>query len=134
MGWIITLAQSANLGSDCAIPMPGNAPARSIEDLTVAEPGEDLAQLAVDAMPQVPSIKNAIDQLTADLAAFCIDQLESTLIMGNEEYQAAGTNHLEDELQVRFKTQIIYDNIPMLGPFRMQRSWQRGHRLQKHIQ
>jgi len=54
------LAQSANLGSNGAIPTPGNAPARSVVDLTVAKPEEDLAQLAVDAVPQVPSIDNAM--------------------------------------------------------------------------
>ena len=99
------LAQSANPGSDGAVPAPGNAPTRSVIDLTVAEPEEDLARPAVDAVPQVPSIDNAIDQLTANLAAFCIDQLESALILGNEEHQVGGTNRLEDDLQVRFTTQ-----------------------------
>jgi len=94
----------------------------TIVDLTVAEPEKDLAQLAVDAVPQVPSINNAIDQLTADLAAFCIDRLVSALILGNEEHQVGGMNRLEDDLQVRFKTQGIDNNIPMLGPFRTQRS------------
>jgi hypothetical protein len=88
-------------------------------DITLDELDEDLAHLAADiAQPQAPpSIDNAIDQLTVDLATFCLDHLERSVILSKDEM--ASTNNLEVELQVRFKLQSI-DHIPMLNPFRSQ--------------
>jgi hypothetical protein len=95
--------------------MPGNALARSVEDLTAAESEGDLAISAADVIPShVPD--DAIDQLTADLAAFCFDRLEGSVMSGNEgpnQVTVAGANDVEDELQVRFKSYSV-DNIPMV--------------------
>jgi len=116
---------SAQSRSDGAVPGPGDAPARSVEDLTAAGPEEDLAGSAEDDIPpHVPD--DAIDQLTADLAAFCFDRLESGVVLGNEGHELAGTNNLEDELQVRFKSQRVdKTRILMLDPFRLRRAWWR---------
>ena len=86
---------------------------------------DDLAGSAEDVIPShVPD--DAIDQLTADLAAFCFDQLESSVILGNEDHELVDTNNLEDELQVRFKSQRVDKTlILMLDPFRLQRAWWR---------
>ena len=87
---------------DCAVPMAGNTPAK---DLIMDGPEDGLAQSVADiALPhRLPSIDNVIDQLTAELAAFCIDQLERSLTLSNEDHEVGDTDDLEDELQVRFK-------------------------------
>lgn len=89
-------ARSSNPRSNGAVSVQG-----SVIDLTLDESVEDLAQLAADiTQPQAPpSIDNAIDQLTTDLAAFCFDHLERSLISSEDE--VASTNNLEVELQVR---------------------------------
>lgn len=84
---------------------------------------EDLAGSAADIIPpHVPD--DAVDQMTADLAAFCIDRLESSVISGNEEHLS--TSNIADELQVRLKLQRV-DSIwiPILDPFRLRRAWWR---------
>ncbi len=97
------LAQPANTGSDCAIPVPGSTLARSIGDLAAARPEEDVARSVVDIAPPhaLPSIEDPVDQLTADLAAFCFDQLERRLTLGDEDREMGGTDEFEGELRVR---------------------------------
>ena len=107
---------SAQSQSDGTVPGPGDAPARFVEDL--AGSAEDVIP------PHVPD--DAIDQLTADLAAFCFDRLESSVILGNEDHELVGTNNLEDKLQVRFKSQRVdKTRILMLDLFRLWRAWWR---------
>lgn len=117
-------------GSDAVVP-PCNALAGAIGDRTVAEPEEDsdLARSEMDIAPP-PFIDSAVDQLTADLAAFCIDELERSLMLPvrNEDHGSGGTEDFERELQVRFISQMI-DKIPISDPFRSPRS-QRGPVLQ----
>ena len=112
-------AQPENIGSDHAVPVPDNVLARPIEDRTAARPEEDLVQAVADNIlpPTPPSADSAMDQLTADLAAFCFDQLERTLTVSNEAYEVGGSNEFEDELRVRFKLQRIY-KIPINDSFR----------------
>ena len=89
--------------SNRAVPVPGNALA---ERPTAGRSEEDLAQSMADLTPPrvLPSVDNAIDQLTADLAAFCIDQLERSATLCTKDRDIGDTNDLEDELQVRFKS------------------------------
>jgi hypothetical protein len=91
--------------TDGAVPGPGDARTGS---------AEDLAGSAVDVIPpHVPD--DAIDQLTADLAAFCFDRLERS---ANEAHNLVSTNNLEDELQVRFELKRVDYRILMLSLFR----------------
>jgi hypothetical protein len=53
----------------------------------------------------LPSIDNAIDQLTADLTAFCFDHWERSVKLGNK---VGGTHDFEDELQVILESQRTY--------------------------
>jgi hypothetical protein len=83
-----TLAQSAadilvQSGEDLAAPC------------TVVQPAADLAVLRPDA-----SIDYAIDQLTAELAAFCFDQLEKSVTSRDGVDLNADTDALENEFQV----------------------------------
>jgi hypothetical protein len=53
-----------------------------------------------------------MDQLTVDLAAFCIDRLEKrmhALPVSNKESEVGCTDLNEDELQVRSKSQKTYE-------------------------
>ena len=95
--------------------MPGSALARSqVIDLTGAESDEDLESVPDSALPHTPpSIDIAMDQLTADLAAFCFNQLERSLTLGNEDHEVGSTNDFEAELQVRSKLQRRRE-IPIL--------------------
>jgi hypothetical protein len=93
------------LESDCVVAVPGKALARSLDDLAVA--GEDPARSVVEMVQRhaLPSIDNAIDQLTADLAAFCFDHWERSVKLGDE---VGGTHDFEDELQVILESQRTY--------------------------
>ena len=115
-------AQPANLRSEHAVPMPDDAVAQSIECLTATRPEEGIAQPVVADSVQpdtLPPINDAIDQLTADLTAFCINDLERSLTLSNEDHEVGGTSDFEDELWVRSKLQSIY-KTPMTNSFR---SW-----------
>ena len=63
---------------------------------------EDLVRSVADIASPSPhtltSIEGAMDQLTADLAALCLDQLERRL--GDEDHDVRGTDEFEGELQV----------------------------------
>jgi hypothetical protein len=70
--------------------------------------------LAADGIPPhiLPSIESAMDQLTVDLAAFCINQLEKrtcALPVSNKEPEVGYTDLNEDKLQVRSKSQKTYE-------------------------
>ena len=88
-------SRSARSWNDGTVPRPGDASTKTVEDLAGSAP--DIIH------PHVPD--DAIDQITADLAAFCIDRLEASVISGNEDHLS--TSNLEDELQVRFKLQRV---------------------------
>ena len=120
------LNQPANIGCNPAVPTPGGALARSqVIDLTGAKSDEDLELVPDSAPPHAPpSIDIAVDQLTADLAAFCFNQLERSLTLGNEDHEVGSTNDFEGKLQVRSKLQRRHD-IPIFDPFRSQRLWHR---------
>lgn len=75
-----------------------------------------------------PSIDNAIDQLTTELATLCLGQLEKSLALGDEIHKVGSIGSFEDELQVRFKLQNTYE-VLMIGSFRWQRLWRRRHVL-----
>jgi len=104
-------AQQDDIRSSHAVPVPDNATAQPTKGPETARPEGDLAH-AVDNkdLPHTPpSIDSAMDQLTADLAAFCFDQLERFLTVSNEGHEVGGPNEFEDKLQVRFKLQMIYE-------------------------
>jgi hypothetical protein len=76
--------------------------ARSLEDLSAARPEEDVARSAADGiLAHVPS---PVDELTAELAKLCLDQLEKHLMLDNEVHEVGGANEFEEELRVRFKS------------------------------
>lgn len=106
-------------GSGAVVPL-GNALARAMGDHTAAEPEEDseVARSEMD-IDLPPFIDSTVEQLTADLAAFCFDELKRSLILPvrNEDHGTGGTDDFEGELQVRFILQMI-DNIPISDPFR----------------
>ena len=119
------LAQLVNLRSDHAVPTPDNARAQSIEYPTATGPDseEGIARSVVADGVQsrmLPPINDAIDQLTADLAAFCIDDLERGLTLSNEDREVGSTSDFEDELQVRSKLRSIY-NTPTTNSSRSRR-------------
>jgi hypothetical protein len=99
--------------------MPGSALARlQVIDLTGAKSDEDLESVPDSAPPYTPpSIDIAMDQLTADLAAFCFNQLERSLTLGNKDHEVGSTNNFKGKLQVRSKLQRRYE-IPIFDPFR----------------
>jgi hypothetical protein len=72
---------------------------QSGEDLavphTVVQPAVDLTVLHLDA-----SIDYAIDQLTAELAAFCFDQLEKSVTLRDGVDLNVNADALENEFQV----------------------------------
>jgi hypothetical protein len=71
------------------------------EDLAVARP---VAQSAADLTPDpdpAASIDDAIDQITAELAAFCFEQLERSVTLHDALDLNTDANALEDEFQVR---------------------------------
>ena len=110
------LAQPANTGSDCATPVPGSALPRSVGDLAAARPEGDQARSVADiSLPHaLPSINDAVDQLTADLAAFCFDELErrlTSVTWGDEDHGMGHTNDFEGELRVRLTPQRIYKSL-----------------------
>lgn len=115
----------AQPGSD-AVPL-GNTIARAIRDRPAAEPEEDseVARSETDIAPP-PFVDSAVERLTADLAAFCFDELERSLMLPvrNEDHRAGGTDDFEGELRVRFISQMI-ESIPIPDPFRSPRL-QRG--------
>jgi hypothetical protein len=66
---------------------------------------EDLAeaQATVDLTPdQAASIDDDIDYITAELAAFCFEQLERSVTLHDVLNLNADASILEDELQVRY--------------------------------
>ena len=65
----------------------------------------------------LPPINDAIDQLTTDLAAFCINDLERSLTLSNKDHEVGGTSDFEDELWVRSKLRSIY-KTQMTNSFR----------------
>jgi hypothetical protein len=67
------------------------------EDLTVAQ---QVAQSAAD-LTLAALIDNAIDQITAELAAFCFKQLEKNVTSHDVLDLNTDVIALEDELQVR---------------------------------
>lgn len=81
---------------------------RSLEDLTAARPGglpRSVADNAYDNAPThaPPSVDNAIDHLTAELAMLCLDQLKKSLASGNALDEAGDGNDIWEELRVRFE-------------------------------
>jgi len=78
---------------------------RSVEDSTPAH--------------EPPSVDNAVYQLTAELAKLCLDQLEKSLILGNNVHEVGGINEFEEELRVRSKSKNTY-KMCVLNLFR---SW-----------
>ena len=104
----------------------------------MAGPEDDLARLEADGIQPhtLPSIDSAIDKLTTDLAAFCFDQLERSLALGDdsEDHEVGRTNVIEDkdELRVRSKLPKIY-KMPMLNIFRSRRLWWRRHAPPMHM-
>ena len=68
----------------------------------MAQPAQS-AQSATDLAPLDPAalIGNAIDQITAQLAAFCFEQLERGVILGDVLDSNTDVAALEDEFQVR---------------------------------
>jgi hypothetical protein len=91
-------------------------------DFTVARPKDarvvgqegDHAQSAANGTPPhiLSSIESAMDQLTVDLTAFYIDQLEKrthALPVSNKEPEVGCTDLNKDELHVRSKSQKTYE-------------------------
>ena len=119
------LAQPANTGSDCATPVPGSALPRFVGGLAAARPEGNQARAVADiSLPHaLPSIDDAVDQLTADLAAFCFDELERRLTWGDDEDHEMGhTNEFEGELRVRLTSQRIYKSLTFkFDPLRSRR-------------
>jgi hypothetical protein len=72
-------------------------------DHTVPVPGDSLAEDLTGPQSVLPSINDTIDQLTADLAAFCIDKLERSVTLITEDHMG-NSDDLEAELWVRFKS------------------------------
>jgi len=69
------------------------------DDYTVAPP---VVQLAADLTLDLPAlIDNAIDQITAELAAFCFKQLERSVTSHDALDLNTDANTLEDEFWVR---------------------------------
>jgi hypothetical protein len=110
-----------------SVPALGSAPASSIEGLSAVESDDDPAQSVAEIPPPhvLPGINDDIDQLTADLAAFCIDQFERNLTLGNEDQ--GFPNDFEDELRVRdkLKSKVLVRYMLMAGLLRTRRLWQR---------
>jgi hypothetical protein len=89
-----TLAQSAEHAA-------AEASRAEVEDLAMARP---VAQSAADLTPDsdlAASIDDAIDQITAELAAFCFEQLERSVTLHNALDLNTDVNALEDEFWVR---------------------------------
>lgn len=110
--------------------------ARSLED-SAARSEEDPAQSVANHINHIPahhdndtspSIDNAIDQLTAELATLCLGQLEKSLALGDDIHEVGSAGSFEDELRVRFKSQDTYE-VLMIDSFRWRRLWRRGHAL-----
>ena len=88
------------LESDRAVPVPGNALAKSLTaDWPEEDPAQSAADIRVTPPHMLPSIDNIIDQLTADLATLCIGAT-----LGTKDRNEGDTKDLEDELQVRSKS------------------------------
>ena len=104
---------SANTGSNCATPVPGSALPRSVGDLAAARPEGDQARSVADIslLHALPSINDAVEQLTADLAVFCFDELERRLTWGDEDHGMGHMNDFEGELRVRLTPQRIYKSL-----------------------
>lgn len=91
---------------DCAEhPAAGalrSAPSRAeVKDLAVAR--QSAADLSLDLSPgpDTASIDDAIDQITAELAAFCLEQLERSVTSHDALDLNTNENALENELRVR---------------------------------
>jgi hypothetical protein len=70
-----------------------------VEDLAAAPL---VVQSSADLTPDpAASIDEAIDQITAELAAFCIDQLEKSVTSNTALNLNTDVNAIEDELRVR---------------------------------
>jgi hypothetical protein len=100
------LAQSAERTATRALlrsapdpPVPSRVESERAEseDLTAAR---QVAQSAADLTPAA-SIDNAIDQITAELAAFCFEQLERNVTSHDALDLNKDVTALEDELRVR---------------------------------
>ena len=104
--------------------------ARSLEDLSAARPEEDVVRSVEDSTPahEPPSVDNAVYQLTAELAKLCLDQLEKSLILGDNVHKVGGVNEFEEELRVRSKSKNTY-KMCVLNPFRSWRLRWRRHAL-----
>jgi len=72
-------------------------------DPAVPKPADMLAQSVADLAPPHPdtSIDNAIDQLITQLTAFCIGQLEKSVVSSDGVDWNGDADALEDEFQVR---------------------------------
>lgn len=70
-----------------------------VDDLAAARP---VAQSTADLTPDpAASIDDAIDQITADLAAFCFEQLKRSVSSRDALDLNSDENALEDEFRVR---------------------------------
>ena len=56
-----------------------------------------------------PSLDIAVDELTMELAALCLERLEKHLALGNDTHEAGGTNDFEEELRVNILSQSTYE-------------------------
>jgi hypothetical protein len=93
-----------------------------VEDLAAAPP---VAQSSMDLAPDpAASIDEAIDQITAELAAFCIDQLEKSVTLNTVLDLNTDANAIEDELWVRsYIARRLHQYIHCLVSRSYQQSW-----------
>jgi hypothetical protein len=93
-----------------------------VEDLATAPP---VAQSSMDlTLDLAASINKAIDQITAELTAFCIDQLEKSVTLNTALDLNTDVNAIEDELRVRsYIVRRLHQYIHCLVSRSYQRSW-----------
>lgn len=99
-------------------------------------PAEDLAEVHLVAQStadlasdQVASIDDAVDQITAELAAFCLEQLDRSLTSHDALDLNADASALQDELRVRSRYYWVNQYIQYL----IFRSFQRSQSMHKNL-
>jgi hypothetical protein len=84
--------------ADCAVLNPGEALVRSAKDLL--EPSGEVDLAACRSVAARDDTDDAIDKLTEELAAFCFDRLEKSVMLSNSGDLDMNADAFEDELQV----------------------------------
>ena len=95
--------RSARLASDLGAPSQAKALKRPVEDVAEGQAG-----LAPD---QATSIDNDIDKITADLAAFCFEQLERSVTSCDPLDLNTNMGALEGEFRVGYYITMGQINI-----------------------